>query len=467
MPDDMFTPPINRAMKVLDRSFFQKTVPTSAARIFNPKDISRCRNDLDKSRDTLGLNRIMPIRPDPEEERARAGVKCLLLKPEVVHNDPKTWSAKLQDLERSGTLGVIPYQIHLTYDDFNYHDIMNAIIPPKEEHEHDEIPAGFSQAGHVAHLNLRESYLPYKNIIATVLADKNPNVTTVINKLDNVGTENAFRTFQYEVLHGPDDMNVTVREQDCTFSFDFAKVYWNSRLHTEHERVCSIFQKGEAICDVTAGVGPFAIPSGKKKCFVWANDLNPDSYASLSTAIQKNKVSDYVRAFNTDGHDFIRVASIELLKTEHSVPIYAKQQRRTRNDKAHQQKPAVIETLVQPRIFSHYVMNLPASGINFLSSFIGLYANVPGIPAQEIRTLFAPHTDRKMPMVHVHCFSTKSDDNVAESKEICEEISRQLEYEITPTTPEVQIYDVRDVAPKKRMFCATFRLPEEVAFREK
>ena len=33
-PSDMFAPPVNRAMKVLDRAFFKRTVPTSAARIF-------------------------------------------------------------------------------------------------------------------------------------------------------------------------------------------------------------------------------------------------------------------------------------------------------------------------------------------------------------------------------------------------------------------------------------------------
>lgn len=377
--------------------------------------------------------------------------------------DRTTWSPKLRDLEQDGTLGVIPFQLHLDYDFFTYSEITSAIIPPPESKSDDEIPQGFALAGHVAHLNLRERYWPYKHLIATVLGDKNPMVRTVINKLDNVGTENAFRTFQYEVLYGPDDMDVELREQGCTFKFDFAKVYWNTRLHTEHERLCNMFKEGEAICDVMAGVGPFAVPAGKKRCFVWANDLNPESYKSLVDNIRINKVGDYVKSQNTDGAEFIKKSAADLLKSEHSVDIFPKVKSSRSAPPA--MKPGPDRTLVQPRTFSHYVMNLPASAITFLPSFIGLYSNVPGMPAEEIKKLFAPHTEQKLPMIHVHCFSTKSDDNVAETKEICEEISRQLQYEITPETPDVQIFDVRDVAPKKRMFCASFRLPEEVAFR--
>lgn len=350
------------------------------------------------------------------------------------------------------------------YDFFNYSEITSAIIPPPEKKSDDEIPQGFALAGHVAHLNLRERYWPYKHLIAEVLADKNPMVRTVINKLDDVGTENAFRTFQYEVLYGPDDMNVEVKEQGCTFKFDFAKVYWNTRLHTEHERLCNMFSEGEAVCDVMAGVGPFAIPAGKKKCFVWANDLNPESYKSLVENIRINKVVDFVTSYNTDGAAFIKQSARDLLKIEHAVPIYPKTKFSRNNPD--QKKPKPDRTLVQPRSFSHYVMNLPASAITFLPSFIGLYANVPGMPVEEVKKLFVPHTERKLPMIHVHCFSSKSDDNVKEVKEICDEISRQLQYEITPETPDVTIYDVRDVAPKKRMFCASFRLGEEVAFRQ-
>lgn len=299
---------------------------------------------------------------------------------------------------------------------------------------------------------MRDQYLQYKNLIGEILIDKNPGVRTVINKVDDVGEESEYRTFKYEVLAGPDDMDVEIREADCTFRFNYAKVYWNSRLNTEHGRLVENFTEGDAVCDVMAGIGPFAVPAGRKRVFVYANDLNPDSYSSLVDAIKLNKVDQYVRPFCDDGHTFIRTATSELLRTTHSVDIHKKQSR----TEAKTGRPAVLNTLPQPRTFHHYVMNLPASAITFLPSFIGLYT-------EDDRALLP--AGFKLPMVHVYCFNTKSEDNVQEGIKICEEISEQIGYKITPQTPETTIWDVRDVAPHKRMFCASFRLPEEVAFR--
>ncbi|KAF1959112.1 hypothetical protein CC80DRAFT_490088 [Byssothecium circinans] len=468
MADDMFAPPINRAMKVLDRSFFQKTIPTSVARIFSPKDISRCRKDLDKARDTLLRPRIQPVQADPDPERTRNGHKCLVLRPEILPDDKSTWSSRLQELEQDGTLGVIPFELKLDYNSFSYLEIMEAIVPPPDREEHeDEIPTGFTRAGHVAHLNLRERYFPYKHLIGTVLADKNrTDVKTVINKVEHLGKENKFRVFPYEVLYGPDDLNVTLKEQDCVFQFDWAKVYWNTRLHHEHERLCETFKEGEAVCDVMAGVGPFAMPAGKKKCFVYANDLNPDSYSALVNNIQLNKVNDYVKSFNTDGHDFIRKSAADLLKNDYKVDVFEKKKKYSRSNPQPPQPPKLLRTIAQPKTFQHYVMNLPASAVTFLPDFIGLYARIPDLPVAEARKLFAPHTETKLPLIHVYCFGTKTDDQEAAEKEVCEVVSGYLEHTITPQTPDTHIKNVREVSQNRSMFCASFRLPEEVAFRE-
>lgn len=147
-----------------------------------------------------------------------------------------------------------------------------------------------------------------------------------------------------------------------------------------------------------------------------------------------------------------------MLETDTEVDI-SRQVSRVKRPTASAVKPTA--TLTSPKTFNHYILNLPASAITFLPSFIGLYAGR--------EKLFAPITDVKLPILHVHCFSTKSDDNKAEEVKICKEVSEQLGYEMRPgdieTEGEVQVWDVRDVAPVKRMFCASFRLPGEVAFR--
>ena len=102
-------------------------------------------------------------------------------------------------------------------------------------------------------------------------------------------------------------------------------------------------------------------------------------------------------------------------------------------------------------------MNLPASATTFLNEFIGIY--------HGHEDLFVPYTDTKLPMAHVYCFSTKSEDDKPAKVQICKEISERIGFIIQPEGKDMEIWNVRDVAPKVRMFCASFRLPPEVAFR--
>ncbi|MCJ1388103.1 tRNA(m(1)G37)methyltransferase [Xylographa bjoerkii] len=451
---DMFRPPVNHAMRVLDRAFFRKSVPLAAARVFEDDQISRCRNYL--GQDILHIDRIGSIRSIPEDKTGgMRGRKALLLNPNIRPEDPSTWSSKLLELIEAEKVHVAPYQLELSYDTWTYHDIMSAIIP---EDDQNELPTGFSIVGHVAHLNLREQYLQYKSLIAAVLMDKNPAIRTVINKIDDVGIENEYRTFKYELLAGDPSLQVEIKEVDCTFRFDYSRVYWNSRLNTEHERLVDLFRPGEAVCDVMAGVGPFAVPAAKRKIFVWANDLNPDSYASLVDATSLNKVSQFLQPFNEDGRSFIRTSAQSLLADDRQVDVTPKGKRRSKEAEACASTEARAQMYItQPKTFHHYVMNLPATAITFLDAFIGLY--------KGREDLFSPHTSTQLPMIHVYCFCTKSDDNKAEKVKICKEISSRIGYALQPNDEKFEFWDVRDVAPQKRMFCASFRLPPEVAFR--
>ena len=106
--------------------------------------------------------------------------------------------------------------------------------------------------------------------------DKNPGIRTVVNKVGII--DSTFRVFNMEVIAGEEDFLAQVREGSCVFAFDFSSVYWNSRLCHEHERIVKQLDPSDVVCDMFAGVGPFAIPAAKKGCKVFANDLNPASY---------------------------------------------------------------------------------------------------------------------------------------------------------------------------------------------
>ncbi|KAL3455266.1 hypothetical protein BJX64DRAFT_282198 [Aspergillus heterothallicus] len=459
---EMFRPPVNRAMRVLDRSFFKKTFPISAATIFKNKDISRVRNELLKSEDALILPRLQPIR---ELKKDNTTLKALLLQEGIKHHDASTWSPKVTELVNSGVVGVEPYDLTLEYDYWTYPDIIASILP---EDMLEDMPQGFTQIGHIAHFNLREPYLPYRFLIAEILLDKSPTIRTVIRKTEDVGSHSEFRTFPYEHLAGDRDMNVTHSEQNCVFSFNFSKVYFNSRLETEHRRLVEQFQPGEMVCDVMAGVGPFAVPAGKKKIFVWANDLNPHGYEVMQEAVKRNKVLKFVIPHNMDGREFIPWSAKTLLKEPPVTLTFPAKVSRSEKLTGHEQKtPPPPEIYKRPQAFDHYVMNLPGSAIEFLDAFSGVYAGH--------EKLFAPYTKKRLPMVHVYCFSGHSADEHDDHVDICQRISERLGYTITPEDRiggsgnqdlELYIHNVRLVSPNKQMFCASFRLPPEVAFRK-
>lgn len=88
---NMFRPPISRCMKILDRSFFRKTVPISAAQVMDNRQISRLKTEL--RHDMLQLERLLVIRPIPT-----TGRKALLLKPEIKAKGKLTYNTVANQL---------------------------------------------------------------------------------------------------------------------------------------------------------------------------------------------------------------------------------------------------------------------------------------------------------------------------------------------------------------------------------
>ena len=96
-------------------------------------------------------------------------------------------------------------------------------------------PRCVQTVGHLAHMNLQPEHEPFKQLIGEVILDKTARLRTVVSKCGAIHAQ--FRYFDMEVLAGEPDFVVEVKENGCTFRLDYAKVYWNSRLETEHKRI--------------------------------------------------------------------------------------------------------------------------------------------------------------------------------------------------------------------------------------
>lgn len=208
-------------------------------------------------------------------------------------------------------------------------------------------------------------------------------------------------------------------------------MYWNSRLHTEHDRLVQLFNPEEGVvADVFAGVGPFAVPSAKRGCAVLANDLNPESvkwlrknvednnvwreYMFLMRGINNLKVSRSVRVSCEDGRAFIKSSVRRLF--EDPFPAYAgpraskrktrEERRKLHGDKATEEKAGPEKPSEERNSIAHFVMNLPDTAIEFLDAFRGVFSHTE----RDLRGLY----DR-MPMVHCHCFTRFLEPDLAEA----------------------------------------------------
>ena len=368
--------------------------------------------------DVLDTDEIPTTSGSDDSSQARSSYRKLVLvdRPDV-YKDPE-----IKSLIKSGECCKGSHTIKFGYSDWSVDELLRKLVPLDDK----ELPSSFETIGTLAHVNLRADQLPFKFIIGKVLLDKNsPRIKTVVNKAGAIETE--YRTFGMEIIAGYSDegwSRVTAKEEGCTFELDFREVYWNSRLCGEHRRLVRLIQDDAkkkypettptVIADLMAGIGPFAVPltckrvvSGDKQDVVikvYANDLNPSSFKYLERNAQKNKCT-YLECYNMDARAF-----------------------------CHQLQDQGIE-------FHHVLMNLPGTAPEFLDCFRGFIGSF-------------------LPRIHVHCFGPKSEsDDTKES--LILRCSNALGCTINVKDHQVSVHMVRDVSPKKNMYCISFTLPKE------
>ncbi|CAJ1073579.1 tRNA (guanine(37)-N1)-methyltransferase [Xyrichtys novacula] len=396
-------PPHVRGMTSLDKEVFTQTISVPALRV--PTGVlNKVVKSLKKSTiQRPGIPRVVQNAEDSGDFR------LVLLDPYRVKSSDSFSEAEAEALRSfSVSEELQDFELKLTYDNLKSEEVLEAVLPQGQD-----VTTSFSRVGHIAHMNLRDHQLPYKNLIGQVIMDKTPGITCVVNKTNVI--DSTYRNFKMEVLAGEENMVTKVRENGVTYEFDFSRVYWNSRLSTEHQRVVELIKRGDTVFDVFAGVGPFAIPAARSGANVLANDLNPESYRWLQHNCKLNKVESKVRTYNMDGRAFIQGP----MKQE-------------------------LPALLKKKAGIHVVMNLPALALDFLDALRGLLNQEPGC-------------EETLPTVH--CYGFSKDDNP--DTDVIKRASCSLGF---PLDDKCSVHNVRNVAPNKEMMCVTFTIPKEVLF---
>ena len=369
------------------------------------------------------------LAPPPEGGRNKTSVLTNSLLPEDLkrrislaieedgrENDKKKNRASSTAAEKKPmSIEVLPstVSVHLSYKNFTMPEMLKKLLPPRVV-----ALSGFEQVGHIAHVNLSTEHIPYQFKIGQVIIDTNPTVKTVVNKVDSISS--VFREFKMEVIGGSRNasMLAVVKQHGCVFHVPYDKVYWNSRLEEEHERLVGMLQAGDELFDVMAGIGPFAVPAASRGVVVHANDLNPVSYEYLKVNAEVNHVT--LNAYNMDGRDFL-----EMIRTNY-----------------------LEKSILPDGKRRHATMNLPALAVTFLDVFTRLEWSAGKI----LDSTF---------LVHCYTFSADKDpmkDAVMQIEAVMK-TSLLLDVEEGRGSCVERVHLVRDVAPTKQMVCVSFRLP--------
>lgn len=359
-----------------------------------------------------------------QDPKDRSDSKVILLHPETPPLDQLP--EDVQELLASEGVESNGQEINVSFchTDFTASYVLCSILP-KEVHPP---PNAFETIGHVAHLNLKELHLPYKSIIGEVILETLPAIRTVICKEGKVS--GPYRTYGFGVLAGTKDTSVKLQENGVHMKFDVAKVYWSSRLSEERRRILRQFKPNQIIADAFCGVGAVLLQAAKKQnCKILANDWNPDAIASLQENIVSNILEENFQLVQCgDAYDFLMKLGMQPSNSP--------------SDKPH-------------RLPDHVLLNFPLGSIEFLGAL--RWWNSP------------PGTEKSNPRLHVYTFargdqeSGRTADQVATDMVAESLLPRMNSINRTQELNEeygcdVEVHNVRDVAPGKVVMCISFTL---------
>ena len=150
---DLSPPECVRGMKILDRSAFERKIIVPGLKI----DAKHCSVLLKQ------LNKCLLNQPKLKnvvlDTAANSTKKIVLLNPKVLLTEGE------EELLKNCCCEKVKYEVKLSYEYWSSDQILRAVLPK----EIGEVTTAFESVGHIAHMNLRENQLSYKQLIGKLL----------------------------------------------------------------------------------------------------------------------------------------------------------------------------------------------------------------------------------------------------------------------------------------------------------
>lgn len=151
----LFSPdPKVKGMITLDRDAFTKTIQVPVIKVKKEVIHIVMKNLKNRLIKRPKLNRIID---DPNDEEH----KKIVLDPYTITSED-AFDERDREIFRMLMISPQIFQadLEVTYDNFKTDEILKAILPKDQD-----VTTSFSRVGHIAHMNLRDHQLPYKNLI--------------------------------------------------------------------------------------------------------------------------------------------------------------------------------------------------------------------------------------------------------------------------------------------------------------
>ena len=155
----------------------------------------------------------------------------------------------------------------------------------------DVVVTSFDTIGDIAVIEVR--YGLDENLIGNAILESSPAIKTVCKK---VGAHSGpYRIMPVQVIAGEQKTTTTYVEHGVKMKVGVDRVYFSPRLSAERLRIAELVKPGEEIAGFFAGIGPFPLViAKKKKCTVYAVELNPAAFELMKENISMNKLKGTV-----------------------------------------------------------------------------------------------------------------------------------------------------------------------------